>query len=231
MTEDVSTRINRLRPWFHTIDVGHGIRIQRDQVHGGDPEYPLPLWRRVRAWLPEDLTGLRVIDVGCNSGFFAIELKRAGAAYALGIDTVPLHLEQARLVRELSQIEIDLRLLSLYDVTEALGSFNISLCLGVLYHLKHPLLGLERLAAVTQDLLIVESAVVPESRPQKQVYGGPAWSVSFIENQSHTAEAEALLNWFVPSLSCLKAWLRTVGFHNPVGVTVVGNRALIAMRR
>jgi len=232
--EKLQERIEALKPWFHTIDLGQGRRVERDPVHGGDPAHPQPLWAAVRPMLPLRLDGMRVLDVGCNAGFFSVEAKRLGASYVLGIEAVPKHLEQAQLVRDVLEIDLDLRCLSVYDVTTALGEFDLTFFLGVLYHLRHPLLALERLARVTRGLLVVESAVIPETRFPATLfqripdYGGVAHEMRFVEN---TLALEALENWFVPSPGALRAFLRAAGFTRIGPEVVWANRAVMAARR
>ena len=68
--QGIRERIDALAPWFHTIDLRSGTQIQRDMVHGGDNNYPQHLWGRVRRMFPAELAGMRVLDVGCNAGFF-----------------------------------------------------------------------------------------------------------------------------------------------------------------
>ena len=229
--QEILDRIETLKPWFHNIDLGNGIRTQRDAVHDGHTSYPRPLWERVRSMLPAHVEGMRVLDVGCNAGFFSVEMKRLGASYVLGIEAFPPYLEQAKLVREALNLDIDLQGLSVYDVRENLGMFDIVLFLGVIYHLKHPLLALERLARVTSGVLVCESAIVPPSRwfgRHIPNYGGPAYELRFVEN---APSVEAVQNWFIPSLDCLKAFLRAGGFGDIVGESVYANRALLAARR
>jgi tRNA (mo5U34)-methyltransferase len=129
--QGIRERIDALAPWFHTIDLGSGVQIQRDMVHGGDNDYPQHLWTRVRRMFPAGLAGMRVLDVGCNAGFFSAEMKRLGVSYVLGIEAVPRYLEQAKLVRNALHLDIDLRQLSVYEVSEKLGTFDVTLFLGV----------------------------------------------------------------------------------------------------
>jgi tRNA (mo5U34)-methyltransferase len=228
---EILERIDALKPWFHSIDLGDGIRIERDPAHGGDRNYPENLWRKLRELLPRNIQGLRVLDVGCNAGYVSVEMKRAGAAFVLGIEGFPQHLEQAKLVRDILQIDLDLRELNVYQITEDLGQFDITLFLGVLYHLKHPLLALENLAKVTKGLLVLESAILPElspSNPHVRNYGGPTHELRFVDNNPGV---EALQNWFIPSLSCLKAFLRTIGFRHIVAESAEYDRAILVVSR
>jgi tRNA (mo5U34)-methyltransferase len=228
---EILKRIDALKPWFHSIDLGNGIRIERDPVHGGDRKYPENLWKKLRELLPRDIQGLRIIDVGCNAGYVSVEMKRGGAAYVLGIEGFPQHLEQAKLVRDILQIDLDLRGLNVYQITEELGQFDIALFLGVLYHLKHPLLALETLAKVTKGLLVIESAILPELSPSNRPiidYGGPTHELRFVVNKPGV---EALQNWFIPSLSCLKAFLQTIGFGRIVAESAEYDRAILVASR
>jgi tRNA (mo5U34)-methyltransferase len=172
-----------------------------------------------------------VLDVGCNSGFFSLEMKRLGASYVLGLEAFPRYFKQAELVRELSGIDIDLRCLNVYDVAENIGQFDITLFLGVLYHLKHPILALENLAKVTSGILIIESAVLPETSqglPDTSDYGGRKHQLAYIENKEGV---EGLQNWFIPSVSCMKAFIATAGFRSTLAEYVSGERAILIARR
>lgn len=230
LPSDISERVEALKPWFHTIDLGGGQRIERDPVYGSERTYPEPLWKIVSQLLPVTVAGCRVLDVGCNAGYFSIEMKRAGAAYVLGLEGVSNFVDQARLVREILGIDIDFRRLNVYDIREDLGQFDITLFLGVLYHLKHPLYALENLAKVTKGFLVIESAILPEAAPTASVfdYGGPMHQLGFVENKAGT---EAFQNWSIPSLSTLKAFLGVVGFKKIVREFVLGERATLVAER
>jgi tRNA (mo5U34)-methyltransferase len=233
---EIFRQIDALKPWFHSIDLGHGMHIQRDPVYGADKTYPEQVWKTVKKLLPANIQGLRVLDVGCNAGYFSVEMKRAGASYVLGIEAFPQYLAQAKLVRDILQIDLDLRELNVYQVTEDLGQFDITLFLGVLYHLKHPLLALEILANVTKGILVVESAIlpdVPSSNSQIRDYGGPTYELRFVGNEPVGNEpgAVGLQNWFVPSLSCLKGFLQTIGFKHIVAESAVYDRAILVASR
>jgi tRNA (mo5U34)-methyltransferase len=228
---EILQQIDALKPWFHSIQLDDGMRIQRDPVYGEDTTYPEEVWKTVKKLLPGNIQGLRVLDVGCNAGYFAVEMKRAGAGYVLGIEAYPQYLAQAKLVRDIFQIDLDLRGLNVYQVTEDLGQFDITLFLGVLYHLKHPLLALEILANVTKGILVVESAILPDfpsSNSQIGDYGGPVHELRFVGNEPG---AEDLQNWFIPSLSCLKAFVQTTGFRHIVAESVVYDRAILVACR
>ena len=144
---------------------------------------------------------------------------------------MPQYLAQAKLVRDILQIDLDLRGLNVYEVTEDLGQFDITLFLGVLYHLKHPLLALEILANVTKGILVVESAILPDfpsSNLHIRDYGGPVHELRFVRNE---AGVDGLQNWFIPSLDYLKAFLQTIGFRHIVAESVAHDRAVLITYR
>jgi 2-polyprenyl-3-methyl-5-hydroxy-6-metoxy-1,4-benzoquinol methylase len=233
---EIFERIDALKPWFHSIDLGDGMRIQRDPVYGEDTTYPKSVWEAIKKLLPGNIKGLRVLDVGCNAGYFSVEMKRAGASYVLGIEGFPQYLAQAKLVRDILQIDLDLRELNVYQVTEDLGQFDITLFLGVLYHLKHPLLALENLAKVTEGILVVESAILPDfpsTNSQISDYGGPIHELRFVGNEpaGNQPGVVGLQNWFIPSLTCLRAFLQTIGFRHIVAESVAHGRAIVVASR
>jgi len=236
--DQLDRRIEELRPWFQSIPLGDGVFIQRDDVHRGPREHPQQLLRIIQPYLPASMEGLRVLDVGCNAGFFLLESKRRGAAHVLGIDMVPGALKQAALVSEASGLPFDLRMMSVYDLSNALGVFDLTFFFGVLYHLKHPLLALDRLADVTRGLLIMESAIIPWSpwallRKQygRWKYGGSSLDIVFIRNQdSSNPEREPYFNWFVPSIEALRAFAEAAGFE-VVGSHTGASRGVVIARR
>src|SRR5262245_48364448 len=120
--------------WFHQIEVAPGI-----VTPGIDPS-PEKLKRLT---FPADLRGKRVLDIGAWDGFFSFECERRGAAEVVAIDAAP-SLSFA-VARELLGSQVKFYAMNIYDLTPVtLGQFDLVLCLGVLYHLRHPLFGLER---------------------------------------------------------------------------------------
>ncbi len=152
--EQIEARVRSLGEWFHNLDLC-GVRTAPDHFLG---DYPAFKWRRFAHAIPGDLCGMSVLDVGCNAGFFSIEMKRRGAARVVGIDSDPGYLAQARFAAEVSGADIELRELSVYDVARLGERFDLVLFLGVLYHLRHPLLALDRLHQhAVGDTLVFQS--------------------------------------------------------------------------
>lgn len=236
-SDEILLELKRLEPWFHYIDLGDGLATKSRSAIGEPVEHPRPTWEKVKACLPDDLSGQTVLDVGCNAGFYSIEMKRRGAARVLGIDSQRDLIRQAVFVRKLTQLDIDYQRMSVYDLDpHDLGQFDITLALGLIYHCKHLVLALEKLFLVTRRLLVLETAIYPpEKSPESFVYpvgaGQPTLHpLAYIENPPDAKEA--IYNWFLPSTAALSALLRNIGFDQvKVFPGVQGDRAVLACRK
>src|SRR3954470_3468004 len=91
-TEEIRKRVDALGPWFHNLDL-HGVPTAPSHFLG---DYPNIKWRHFADAIPTDLAGKSVLDIGCNAGFYAMEMKRRGAERVLGLDSMDDYLEQAR---------------------------------------------------------------------------------------------------------------------------------------
>src|SRR5207253_10476440 len=154
-TQQIQQRVRSLGQWFHNIDL-HGVKTAPDHFLG---DYPNIKWQRFAHAIPPDLTGKSVLDVGCNAGFYSIEMKKRGAARVVGIDSDEIYLEQGRFAAEVSGFpDIEFRNLSVYDVGKLGEQFDVVIFMGVLYHLRHPLLALDLIHEhVAGDLLVFQS--------------------------------------------------------------------------
>ena len=215
--EVIQQQAQALGPWFHNLDL-RGVKTAPDHFLG---DYPTVKWERFRHALPLDLRGCTVLDVGCNAGFYSMEMKKRGADRVVAIDSDDRYLAQARYATQVCGIDIELRQLSVYDVAELGEKFDLVLFLGVLYHLRHPLLALDLLHEhVTRDLLVFQSmlrgseeleplesdypfeVVAPFDRP-----GYPR--MHFIEHKY----AHDPTNWWAPNRAAAEAMLRSAGYR------------------
>jgi tRNA (mo5U34)-methyltransferase len=215
--DEIRRRASSLGEWFHNLDLG-GVATAPNHFLG---DYPAVKWRRFAHAIPADLSGLSVLDIGCNGGFYSLEMKRRGAARVLGIDFDEGYLAQARFAAEVCGLEIEFRALSTYDVGTLGERFDIVLFMGVLYHLRHPLLALDLIHEhVARDLLVFQSmqrgaataAPVQEDYEFWDVAGFdlPDWpKLHFIEHRYAHDET----NWWVPNRACAEAMLRSAGFE------------------
>jgi tRNA (mo5U34)-methyltransferase len=225
-----------LEPWFHRIDLGNGIFTKTESVMGEPVDHPQPTWELVRQCLPADLSEKSVLDVGCNGGFYCVETKRLGARRVLGVDGQRQHVRQALFVRKVLGLDLEFRRYSVYDLRpETMGRFDVTLALGLVYHLKHLIFALERLYDVTNELLIVESAIIPpEQTPSSfaQPLGELTQTLHPLFYAENPAEAkEQVFNWFLPSVTALQALLLNVGFAQVELFSVVSDRAILVCRK
>jgi tRNA (mo5U34)-methyltransferase len=213
---EIREKVEALGPWFHNLDL-HGIRTAPSHFLG---DYPAIKWRHFANALPADLTGKSVLDIGCNAGFYAMEMKRRGAARVLGLDSKEEYLAQARFAAQVNELDIEFRNLSVYEVGRLTERFDLVIFMGVLYHLRHPLLALDLIHEhVAGDLLVFQSmqrgseTIEPVKRNYDfwttELFDRPGFpKLHFIEHRY----ADDPTNWWVPNRACVEAMLRSAGF-------------------
>src|SRR3954469_24853834 len=108
----IESRARSLGTWFHNLHLGE-VQTAPDHFLG---DYPSFKWRTFAHAIPEDLTGMSVLDIGCNAGFYSIEMARRGAARVLGVDHDSQYLDQARFAARVLGLEIEFRTLSVYEL-------------------------------------------------------------------------------------------------------------------
>ena len=214
--ETIRDRIESLGEWFHNFDLG-GVQTAPGHPLGNYPELK---WRRFADAIPADLRGTTVLDIGCNAGFYSQEMKRRGADRVLGIDSDERYLAQARFAAEVAGLDIEFRRLSVYQLPLLAERFDIVLFMGVLYHVRYPLLVLDLIHRhVTRRTLVFQSMLrgsmevkaVPKDASFNEVahFDDPAYPcLHFIE---HRYAGDAT-NWWVPNRAAAEAMLRSSGF-------------------
>jgi tRNA (mo5U34)-methyltransferase len=205
--------------WWHSFELPDGTQIEgvcdlaglKDRIG----QFPIPT----------DLRGKRVLDIGTWDGWFAFEMERRGAD-VLAIDSWDNPLFREMHARLNSRVEY--RQIDMYKLTpERVGRFDIVLFMGVLYHLKHPLLALERVCALTTGMAAVDSFILREEhRPGDQVERRAV--MEFYETDEMGGQTD---NWVGPSLECLMALCRTAGFARVELRKVIQHSACIACYR
>ena len=214
--DEIRSRVAELGKWFHNLDL-NGVQTAPDHFLG---DYPAFKWKTFAHAIPADLRGRTVLDVGCNAGFYSIEMKKRGAERVVAIDSDEEYLAQARFAAEVTGSDIEFRRMSVYEVAQLGERFDLVLFMGVLYHLRHPLLALDLLHEyAARDLLVFQSLLrgYPEVDNIEQDYpfserevfdqlGYP--KLHFVEDRY----ASDPTNWWIPNLACAEAMLRSAGF-------------------
>ena len=213
---EIRQKADELGPWFHNMELG-GAWTAPNHFLG---DYPGVKFRSFGHVVPADLTGKTVLDIGCNGGFYSLEMKRRGAERVLGVDFDADYLAQARFAAEVSGMDIEFRQLSVYDLGALGERFDLVIFMGVLYHLRHPLLALDIIHdTVAKDLLLFQSLQrgaaemdeVAENYDffEQDHFERPGYpKMHFIEHRY----ASDPTNWWAPNAACSAAMLRSAGF-------------------
>jgi tRNA (mo5U34)-methyltransferase len=217
MADVAGAQIDDLAPWFHNLHLPDGAQTAPQHPLG---DFPMVKWRQIAPFIASDLKGWRVLDVGCNAGFYSFELARRGAEVtALDIDAH--YLEQARWAARQYGLEaqIQFRLGSVYGLAGCGEQFDLVWFLGVLYHLRHPLLALDIVREVTTRQMVLQTLTMPgECALEQPASVGlfdrewltrPGWPrMAFIENALENDPT----NWWAPDHACVEAIVRSAGF-------------------
>ena len=221
MTEQ--TRIARLGEWFHNIHLPDGTQTAPDHRFG---DFPAWKWAQIAPHIPEDLSGWRALDIGCNGGFYSFALAQRGAQ-VLGIDVDSRYLSQARWAAMQLGLEerVSFRQMQVYDLARLSETFDLVLFMGVFYHLRYPLLALDLVAQKTNRLLLFQTLTMPGDTAREDTWDrpihdrddliGPDWpKMAFIE---HSFAGDPT-NWWAANKAGVEAMLRSSGMrvlHQP----------------
>jgi tRNA (mo5U34)-methyltransferase len=206
--------IAALAPWFHNLHLPDGRQTAPDHPLG---DFPAFKWAQVAPYLPNDLTGWTALDIGCNAGFYSFQLAGRGARVT-GLEVDEHYLVQARWAAEKYGLEIELRHGNVYDLANGLEQWDLILFMGVLYHLRHPLLALDAVARAVGRLLVLQTLTMPgderaqapadlslDDRERLLESGWPM--MAFIEQRLAGDET----NWWAPNAACVEAMARSAG--------------------
>jgi len=226
MPDEIRRRISQFPFWYHKIELPHGI------VTPGLAPLSVAAYG-----IPDDLRGKRVLDVGAWDGFWTFEALKRGASQVVAIDDFSDYLgslkdgsrtawqtfDTCRDILGYSEAQCSRFDMSVYDVTkELLGEFDIVFCFGTLYHLRHPLLALDRLAALCREEIYVESAILDDFSPYRgglgHGYAGGQMVMEFYPGKQYGMNDT---NWWVPTLACLGYMVRASGFITAEGWKLV----------
>ncbi len=205
-------------PWFHNLHFPDGSQTAPNHPLG---DFPAFKWRDISPHLPADLTGWSALDIGCNAGFYSLELARRGA-HVVALDLDPHFLRQARWAKEQFPFgdRIELRQGQVYDLARWDERFDLVLFMGVFYHLRYPLLGLDLVAEKVKRLLVFQTLTMPGmdvvDTPDDQDFNdrtslvASGWpKMAFIEKKL----AGDPTNWWTPNHACIDAMLRSTGLR------------------
>ena len=214
--EKIKKDIERLSPWFHNLHLPGNIKTAPQHSLGDFPSFK---WQQLKDHVPEDLTGWKVLDIGCNAGFYSFELAKRGAR-VMGIDLDTHYLEQANWAATVLGLEdrVEFRQMQVYDLWKTEDEFDMVWFMGVFYHLRYPLLALDIISQKVKKMMVFQTLMMPDhaektirkdyeinDRTEMLDEGWP--KMAFIEDRL----AGDPTNWWAPNEAAIKAMLRTCG--------------------
>lgn len=206
--------------WYQHFQLPNGLWTG----DGSEPAYlPQRRWELIEPFVPPDLSGKTVLDLGGNAGYFSIQMKLRGAARCVLVDPYPEFLRQAAFAAGQFHVEVDLVAEDAHAYCLTIDDrFDYVLLLGLLYHLKYPGLVLDRAAEMTQERVYIASRVIgPEVEgpargelashyTDDQILLDPGVpKLVFLEGRYHNDPT----NWWLPTYSALPAMIRSAGLR------------------
>src|SRR5258705_2145158 len=214
--------IDRLKPWVHNLHLPNGIQTAPNHPLG---DFRSNKWQQISPFIPTDLTDWSIIDIGCNAGFYSLELARRGASVT-AIDIDNHYLQQARWAARLCSLEsrILFRQMQVYELARRPENYDLVWFMGVFYHLRYPFLALNIVRQKVKRLMVFQTLTMPggkgtvpewdPERDQRDVLLAPEWpKMAFIEGRF----AHDPTNWLIRNQPCIEALLRSSGLK-------IGNR-------
>jgi tRNA (mo5U34)-methyltransferase len=204
----------RAQRWFHRI------RLSDDFVTPGPDDTAAKLANLEALGLPQDLTGKRVLDIGAWDGFFSFEMERRGAE-VVALDHVEKEATGFVVASEILDSKVTWKTSNIYDLDpEELGYFDVVLCLGVIYHLRHIILGMDRVRGVMKPgaNLYIETAGIDHhvlggnGTFMPLVSAGPAGTGPLLQLYAEGELGKDGSNFFAPNAAGLEALLRATEF-------------------
>ena len=219
MDHDEKKRVRELGWWYQDFELPSGARTGSSRARSYRPE---ERWRRIEPFVPQDLAGRSVLDVGGNAGYFSIQMKLRGAGRCVLVEPYEEFAAQANYAAEAFKVELEVvnEDVHAYCLTTE-ERFDYVLFLGLFYHLKYPLIVLDRLAEMTKQRIYFHSYSVGDEKrpnfdslrgaePSDEEIADPAFPyMKFIEG-SYEGDPT---NWWFPSHTSLEPMLRSAGIE------------------
>ena len=226
--QEILNSVKRLEPWYHSFHIADWLKIEA--IHDGDSV----LACLDRLGFPHDFSGKTVLDAGCNAGYYSFVAKTRGAKRVVGVELDPHYVRQAQYLSNLLGLDVEFINEDVHWIDANLGTFDIVICTGLMYHIPDPTNVLSKLSAVCTDTILIESALLldPALTPMAR----------FIEG-THMGDPT---NWWIYGPQCLEGMVRAAGFqsaefkgfyrephgeHSPEGIPKGGRGFLIGKKQ
>lgn len=217
--EELEIEVAKIKHWHHCIDLGKDVFTKQ----GKEGNFCWKMQNWILQAFPENLAEKTVLDIGAWDGFYSFAAEKKGAKRVLATDSFVWENRELygltkdfwrdfgagkqgfELARRVFNSKVEDQNIDVLDLTpEKIGTFDVVLFLGVLYHMKYPLLALEKVASVTKELLILET----HFHPWLSLINKPI--MMFYPNNELTKD---VTNWCGPNIAMVKSMLITAGFN------------------
>jgi tRNA (mo5U34)-methyltransferase len=232
MTEqEIKDKVQELAPFNHNVELPYGLRTYSPELSRREVErtrftsWVKHAWASLLELCDGSFRGQRILDVGCNCGGFSTKAAKSGAEYVLGIDIVDHYLEQANFIKHawgLKQVEF--KKMAIEDLDgKNVGQYDITLCLGLLYHLENPVQAMRKLSSVTRRMLVVDTKLIHcrFGNWRSSLMRRPIWVMNFPPVATTRSVDASTSLWrtesfcqFTPNERAVVELLRFVGFPN-----------------
>ena len=216
-TSHLQADIDRLSPWFHNLHLPGGVQTLPNHPYYGD--FPARKWNTIAPYFPEDMSGMTALDIGCNAGFYTLEMAKRGA-HVTALDIDDGYLNQARWAAGVMGLEnrITFRKAPVYHLSRETDRYDVVLFLGVFYHLRYPQLALDIVSRLARRLFVFQTLTYPDdatveipedvSIDDRERLAQPGWpKMAYIERYL----AGDPTNWWVPNDAAVMGMLRKAG--------------------
>ena len=210
------TEIKQLAPWFHNIHLPDGTQTAPKHFLGDFPKFK---WDKIQDSIPEDLEGWKVLDIGCNAGFYSLELAKRGAD-VLAIDLDQHYLRQAKWAAKEFGLDDKIRFeqMQVYDLAHTEEQFDLVWFMGVFYHLRYPMLAMDILSQKVKKMMVFQTLSLPGTEEmeipedvefhKREIMKENAWpKMAFIEHKL----AGDPTNWWAPNHQGIISMLQSCG--------------------
>ncbi len=155
--KELLKELKQIGSWHHKIKLDDGIFTSEDEWSYN----PETRWKLIEPYVPKDLSGKTVLDLGCNSGYFSVQMKKRGAARVVSVDNFETAIKQTEFLSKWFKVDLEIvkEEAHVFCLTTA-EQFDYVIFLGLFYHLKYPVLVLDRLAEMAKSRLYFQTETV-----------------------------------------------------------------------
>ncbi|MDG5815352.1 TIGR04290 family methyltransferase [Chitinispirillales bacterium ANBcel5] len=221
--KQIEKEIEDLKPWFHNLHLPDGTQTSPEHPLGDFPKFK---WELIAPFIPSDLSGVNVLDIGCNAGYYSFQLARLGAKVT-AIDIDEHFLKQALWASKVFGLEknIEFKKMQVYDLAHESQTYDLIWFMGVFYHLRYPLLAMDIISRISSEMMVFQTLKMPGVEQytsvsdldlfKRETLLQTGWpKMAFIEERV----AGDPTNWWVPNGGAIEAMLRSSNFtvnHRP----------------